>query len=286
MLFRERNLSELAAEQLKTRLSEFYGRSTDYTAFAEVSSQSRCWEHIALEIRERLPLAQKVSVLEVGAGRSGFADWLAELGLRNRVLVAAQDVTNQNAKWLSEHFDCVYISGIDQIPVDRQFDIVFSTYVLEHVTNPRGHLNCLYELLKVSGKLFVFCPRYDFPGYLPPSTRHLRPLARFRLGLFALGQRARTLFTGEPAFLVQTDLSIFHKPFFTDADACHWVSIFDLRFWAKRKGARLSTITLRGGTGVKNAIVIRYLTCGAVIHKLIGSESLTISDALVRSRAD
>jgi len=36
--------------------------------------------------------------------------------------------------------------------------------------------------------------------------------------------------TRRPAFLLHKDPAVFHKPWFRDADAVHWVSILDMKY--------------------------------------------------------
>ena len=82
-------------------------------------------------------------------------------------------------------------------------------------------------------------------------------------GLFS---RLATLLTGSPAFLVQTDLAAFHQPFFTDADAVHWASEFDLKSWARSHKAASRSLKL--GTPrfpSKDWVVKRLLTIGIAI---------------------
>jgi len=228
--------SPSALLQIKDRLDNFYGTVEDYSAFATPSNQTHCWEHIAVRIRELVKSGLKVRILEIGAGKSGFGNYLVQEGLRAHCFWTAQDVTQQNSAWLNTYADEVMFGDIDPGVVRDKYDIVFSTFVLEHVVDPVEHLNRLQAVLSPShGTLFIFCPRYDFPGYLTPSSRHLNAVVRLQFMASSCAARIKTLVFGRPAFLVQNDLAAFYLPFFTDADAVHWVSAIDLKKWALHK---------------------------------------------------
>jgi len=247
---------------LKVKLDNFYGTVSDYTAFETPSEQSNCWKHIADKLTLLGSSSKKIKILEVGAGRSGFGIFLSKLGLRDACIWVAQDVTNQNSEWLEAHADKVILGDIEKLPMDDCYDIIFSTFVLEHVVNPSAHLNRIANLLKPSkGTLFIFCPRYDLPCYLSPSSRHLTKSLRIKFLLFSIFSRIKTILTGKPAFLIQTDLAAFHQPFFTDADAVHWPSLYDLKSFSHNQGAVLSKLKI--GTPklfCKDWIVKRLLT--------------------------
>ena len=254
--------------QLKNKLDAFYSTVSDYSAFETPSEQAHCWEHVADKIRALTKNDGQVKVLEIGAGRSGFGQHLSDKGLRNACVWTAQDVTRQNAAWLETNADHVIFGDIESAAIDDSYHIVFSTFVLEHVVEPAFHLNTLAGLVKKEqGTLFIFCPRYDFPGYLVPSSRHLSKLIRLQFMTYSFISRIKTMVTGNPVFLIQTDLAAFHQPFFTDADAVHWASLLDLRCFARQQGAVFNTLKIGNPTfPSKDWIVKRLLTTGASIQ--------------------
>jgi 2-polyprenyl-3-methyl-5-hydroxy-6-metoxy-1,4-benzoquinol methylase len=254
--------------QLKTRLDHFYHDVADYSAFSTPSDQVHCWTHIADRIRELSALGRQVRVLELGAGRSGFGGFLSSQNLREECFWTAQDVTNQNSEWLETNADNFILGDIETTVIDEPQDIVFSTYVLEHVVNPAEHLNCLARIVDLShGTIFIFCPRYDLPGYMTPSSKHLSKHTKLSFMLTSALARIETILTGQPSFLVQNDLAAFYQPFFTDADAVHWVSLFDLRSWALTKKGNFRTLKI-GNPKVfsKDWIVKRMLTIGVSVE--------------------
>jgi len=269
-----RNFTDETRAALQSRLKSFYDSVTDYSAFNEAVDQSNCWEFIGESIRQRLALSSpgtRIRILEVGAGRSGFGEWLRAVGLRERVSWLAQDVTPQNAGYLSGRADAVHVGSVHDPDLRGPFDIIFSTYVLEHVTDPEQHLEALARHRATGGSIFVFCPRYDAPGYMCPSSRHLVRSARRKLFFQVLGFRLQSLLLSKPAFLIQTDLAAFHVPFFTDADAVHWVSMHDLNLWARRKGLSLRHLKIgHPRFPSKDWIVKRLLACAVEIRESSG----------------
>jgi SAM-dependent methyltransferase len=275
-LIPEAKLSVLEKQTLRCQLDEFYGKVSDYIAFEQASHQTIAWSNIRAKIDDRLQKkgGDIVMILEIGAGRSGFGEWLKEQGLRDRVRWSTQDVTTQNARWLDSQADEIFYGDVSEIPATAQFDIVFSTYVLEHVTDPAIHLNYLHSFLRPDGSLFIFCPRYDLPGYFCPSSRHLNWFTRLGFGLQWGGGRLNSLVSGRPTFLIQTDLAAFHQPFFIDADAVHWVSLLDLKQWTRSKGAMIRSLQYGSPKSwSKDWIVKRFLTCAVEIRKSVQIDS-------------
>ena len=144
---------------------------------------------------------------------------------------------------------------------------------VEHVTDPAQHLDVLWSLVSATpgaeGSLFLFSPRYDLPGYLCPSARHLPAWVRLRFLLAASLWRLASLITRQPQFLIQTDLAAFHRPFYLDSDAVHWVSLIDLKLWASTHFGRCESLRV-GSLEVfsKNWIIKRFCTAAVKITKL------------------
>jgi hypothetical protein len=266
----EASLTPELRNGLRGRLLMFYETVNDYSAFCSPSRQNQCWAHVVAWILERLHEGQskKLRIVEIGAGRSGFGAYLSERGVRHQVEWVCQDVTKANADWLNQEADQVCIGDVSSMN-GLNVDLVFSTYVFEHVIDPSAHLTSLRRFLISGdgGSLMLFSPRYDIPGYLCPATRHLRWSLRARLGVLAMLHRIRTYVTGVPAFLIQTDLAAFHMPFFTDADAVHWVSRYDLNAWARQHGATLRSLQMKAAhSWSRDAVIKRHATLAAQLE--------------------
>jgi SAM-dependent methyltransferase len=229
-------------DALRRRLDQFYADTDEYTSFQQVNDKPEFWAPIYQKIERTLRHQPTCRVLELGAGRSGFAGYLGPL--RAEVHYTAQDVTPANEAFLRQQADALVIGDVAE--VEGQFDVIFSTFVWEHITDPRQTLARLLSRLGRGGTLFIACPRYDWPGRLSPSARHYPALTRAALGAWLWTKRMGTCLTGRPSWLIHLNPAVLHQPWFRDADAIHWASAFDLKRalpenytirWVPRSGA-------------------------------------------------
>ena len=212
------------AAGLRTSLANFYQTVKDYDAFQERNYKPDFWNPIREEVRRVVARSSQCAVLEFGAGRTGFGDFLDDLRASTEFHV--QDVTAQNREELETGADCVHIGNL--LDLHGSYDVIFSTFVWEHLTSPRATLAHLLTMLTPGGTLFIASPRYDFPFYLSPSIRHLPRLARLKIAFWLVSKRIRVVISRQPDFLLNCDPAVLHRPWFRDADAVHWVSQFDL----------------------------------------------------------
>ena len=238
---------------LRTALDQFYQNSPSYEAFVAPSDQPNCWRWVAAEVDVIIARRGACRVLELGCGRTGFRQFCHP----ERMHFTVQDVTALNADYLRTRADEVVIG--DALSVRGRFDIIFSTFAFEHVTNPRAMLEHCWSLLEPGGVLFVFCPRYDAPFYLPPSFAHRSWAVKFFAAAYVLARRVWTTLGGAPAFLILTDPALFHLAWARDRDAVHLASLWDLRAFARGRGT-VRTFPIPSGSAkdwfVKNALHI------------------------------
>jgi SAM-dependent methyltransferase len=243
--------------ELRRWLDDFYASTTDYDDFNVPSnSKPEYWGRIREVIQNFQPTPDRphCRVLEFGAGRTGFLSFLGDL--RSKVHFTAQDITPQNRDYLTSASNTVHIGDISQLP--GPYDVIFSTFVWEHVTNPRALWEDLLKKLAPGGSLFIICPRYDAPGYIPPSARHYGLFGKLQVILWQFA-RAATGILGLPrrTFLIHTDPAVRHREWFVDADAIHWVSRPDFQR-ALPPGYSCRFHTSRA-SGLVHWIVTRYL---------------------------
>jgi 2-polyprenyl-3-methyl-5-hydroxy-6-metoxy-1,4-benzoquinol methylase len=210
---------------LRKRLDAFYESTKDYTAFQEANYKPEFWESIKNTIKACIIRQNKCRVLEVGAGCTGFSSYIEDI--RSDVVFDVQDVTIANQEYLLTQANKVYIGDVQQI--QEKYDVIFSTFVWEHITTPKKTLDYLLNLLNPGGSIFIVSPRYDFPFYLSPSSKHLSRFDYFKTSIWLFYQRLKVIFGGQPEFIIHLDPSLFYRPWFRDADAIHWVSIYDLK---------------------------------------------------------
>lgn len=260
-IFASENDEQIA--KLRDRMDHFYASTQDYMAFMQPSAMPERWAHVRAAISRLASNQNPTKILEFGAGRSGFSTWLGED--RERVDYCVQDVTAANETFLREHADSVVIGPLHK--VGGPFDVIFSTFVFEHVSDPCASLGYLLKLLTPGGRLFIFAPRYDFPGYLSRSADHYSAAKRGGLAMLLITRRLWTCLSGQPAFLIHHDPALFHLPWKRDRDAIHWVSLFDLRA-ALRGRARLTVLPIDGGSFV-DRFVKNYLQLNVVIENTV-----------------
>jgi SAM-dependent methyltransferase len=234
---------DVKVADLRARLDAFYASTDSYLDFnVEANSKPLFWTPIKAAIAEQVAAKGSCAVLEFGAGRTGFARFLGDI--RHRVRFDVQDVTSQNRDFLAGEANAVHIGDLQG--VSGQYDVIFSTFVWEHVTNPRQTLDKVLSLLAPGGSLFIACPKYDIPFYTPPSARHYA-LGK-RLGMFAW-QATRRWRADKERFIIHTDPAVLHGPWYRDADAIHWVSLTDFHQLPRGFRCERVPVSVRGLRG-------------------------------------
>lgn len=227
---------------LEERMQIYYAGVPDYPAFHTSSHHPLEWQYVLRAVRGCASANQApVTILEFGAGRSGFPAWLRHqlmaAGDTTTVQITCQDVTATNRNYLQQVADAVVIAPLQEgVLPSASFNIIFSTHCFEHVVRPEQLLHALTHLLKAEGSLLLFAPRYDLPFYLSPSCSDLslgqRLLLSLQLQLIRLHCRLRRC----PSFVIDTRPACLDRSFRRDADAIHWVSSHDLELFAHGAG--------------------------------------------------
>jgi len=216
--------------ELRKKLDHFYETTSDYESFEAPLEKPEFWGPIRDEAFRILSSKGRCDILEFGAGKTSFGNFLGDRpgGLQFHV----QDVTGRNAQYLRTQADSVHIGDIRAI--DTPYDVIFSTFAWEHVTTPRAVLDHLLSLLRPGGSLFIISPRYDFPLYISPSGRHYSKPRQILISAWLLVRRLRVRLGGRPDFMIHLDPAFLHGPWFRDSDAIHWASWWDLVRYLKR----------------------------------------------------
>jgi SAM-dependent methyltransferase len=237
--------SQFRGEQitwLTQRLEQFYNTTPDYAAFTTPCGQRVWLKLVAREMRRKYcQIDRRVRVLEVGAGCGSVFQGVEDLD-RGMFHYTAQDITRAVSDRLEQVADAVHFGPLRTL--HGQYDIVFSFFVLEHITTPDEFLADVDRLLAPDGTHIIVCPKYDIPGYICPSMRHLAGMELFRIeakrhiynALIRYGAR-------EPAFWVNTDPALFHTKWRRDADAIHIVCQEDVVRWHSQLGYRVRRLT-------------------------------------------
>ena len=248
---------DAACADLRRTRDEFYAQTSEYTSFHKVTHKPEIWGSIVRRIEQMLADGRETCrVMEFGAGTTGFPAFV-DASVRERVHFTAQDVTPQNEEYLRGVSDDVVVGDVRD--TSGPFDVIFSTFVWEHVTDPRATLGALLERLAPGGSIFLACPRYDTFGYTPATAKHYSLADRMRLAFWLRSARAGARRRGEASFLIHNDPAMLHTKWFRDADAVHWVAREDLRL-ALPEGYTLEDVEYGAkGGGVRGWIFRTFL---------------------------
>jgi SAM-dependent methyltransferase len=237
--------------ELRTKLDAFYARPAHYPAFEQPANKTSDWQTMNGAIAGLLERKPLIRVLELGAGRTAFPSHLGDR--RSAVDFHVQDITPINGDYLAAHADVVHIADISQLT--GTYDLIYSTYVFEHVTNPRSFLEHVDRLLAPGGWHFLFCPRYDNPFYICPSLRHRSRRCQAIVTAKLLRSRLAVALTGRPAFWINCDPSLFYLPWRRDNDAIHLVSRQSVELWHRRMGYSVRRVSPRMNTAKEQVFV-------------------------------
>jgi len=198
------------------------------------------------QLAKLLAMKNRIRVLELGAGRSVFGTFAREF--RERMEYHVQDVTPKNCEHLQSQADHVHIGDLREIA--GKFDLIFHTFVFEHVSAPRSFLEQIKNRLEPGGFHVIVCPRYDLPGYVCPSMRHISRLGQMMHSVFLASTRAMARIDRRARFWVNADPAVLHVQWYRDADAVHLVSRFDVEQWHRRNGFEVASL-FAGASGYK-----------------------------------
>jgi SAM-dependent methyltransferase len=254
-----------AIVELRSRLDDFYAKTTNYLAFQATVQRDAEYALIDELLVDAIAgrTDGRARILELGAGRSGYRQYLDQHH-PNKFQYDAQDVTASNGEYLRPLCDKLFIGDISAM--QGEYDLILSTFVFEHISNPLEFLSHVKRLLAQGGWHVIFCPRYDWPGYVCPSMRHLSRLRQLLHSAWLSSSRLMSRLDRRPRFWVNLDPSMFHGPWFRDADAVHLVGRFDVEQWHRLNGFDVRRLYLRCG-GMKEFILRRLLTLNLAARK-------------------
>lgn len=264
-LVRDPSCTHPAIVELRRRLDDFYTSTADYPAFQVTQTRDGLYDLAVNLLKASNPARPLYHILELGAGRTGFPEFCSRQGIQ--AAIDAQDVTSVNEEYLRPQCRTVFIGDISSIPNSGQYDLVISTFVFEHVSSPSEFLDQVSRLLMPGGWHVIFCPRYDLPGYVCPSLRHLNYVERLWVSLRLFSSRIVARLDRIPRFWVNTDPSLLHTQWYRDADAVHLVSRFDVEQWHRARGFDVKRL-YPPCKGFRGRLLWRYMTLNLACRKV------------------
>lgn len=228
---------------LKAELAKFYDDNTNYYAHAEGNKD--------LIYRALLPFlrgntenfGERLRIIEIGAGRTGLPAFLRGQGLDGAVDFVAHDINKANIAFYEKNGIRHIICPVAEITSSQPFDLCLSTYVFEHLIEPHEYLGTVDRLLAPNGRLVIVCPKYVFPGYVPPAIRWLPWWDKHTLTCFLSLSNIWTKISRKPNFWICIEPAVFKRAWRRDYDAVHMVSPSDLKA-ALRPAYRVRSLPL------------------------------------------
>lgn len=151
-------------------------------------------------------------VLDVGCG---YGEILYCLKKKFRCRVIGVEASREAAKYGSELFSIPIHSVLfEEFSSKKQFDVIWCSHVLEHVSNPSAFLKKIKTLLKPQGYLYIEAPNI------------LKPSGGFSLNMFLYGEHLQT-FSPYNLYLV-----LKKNGFYTIA----YSDSYFLKFWCGKSG--------------------------------------------------
>ncbi len=124
--------------------------------------------------------------------------------------------------------------------VTGSFDVVLSTYALEHLVFARQSLEEMWRVCRPGGLLLLISPAYDDPFDLPPSTSHWSFARRAQLmAQQALRQMRRHLNPGHFDFACVSRPRVLDDEYQSDFDAVHLVSAREVSNFVRSLGGHI-----------------------------------------------
>jgi len=116
-----------------------------------------------------IALSRSRSILEIGPGSGLILLILKEKGYN--IEGVEKDITT--AAMLKKATGVrVYSDGLESLHEDLKWDIVFSSHVIEHWTNPREFLICAKKHMNENGLMIINTPCADYAQQYPHAWHH------------------------------------------------------------------------------------------------------------------
>lgn len=99
-------------------------------------------------------------VLDVGCGLGNLTRYLKA---RDPYLdVYGVDFSKVAVDFCNEHIPNHYfVSNADDLSNFEEFDVIISSETIEHLDNPKAHLQSIYDLLKLDGSVIISTPNFN-----------------------------------------------------------------------------------------------------------------------------
>jgi len=224
---------------LEKKLAAFYAGNPDY--YGEINFTAENWVDKKERGYQQILAYTNSSnrICEVGCGSANILKHFPVLQQKYRGCDFSESLITQNRqKYPGALFDV--IREPNQLPYpDREFDLLFSVFVLEHSTRPARLLDECERVLQPGGRLVILCPDFLGKGRLSSQRagwsegnskdkfrkgKYLDALVtlfdnRIKIPLYCRLQKL--ISSSRPQFLVNLYPTVFEDRFYPDVDAVY-----------------------------------------------------------------
>lgn len=244
--------NQFKLDQLAKKMGDYYTNNTAY--YGDIEDSETLWvDKNYLPHQKILEKAKKAeNILEIGCGESPILKFYPELSSKYTGIDFSPKIIANNRK----RFPKATYSEIDDpyaYPFqDKQFDLIFSVFVLEHTVFPQKFLNECMRLVKPGGEIVILAPSYLDYGVLTSqqvsedlsSGRELLKkgdlIGTIRAALynkFLIPNKCKKLSNNLPGFYINLNPLCFRVPKFqSDVDAVYVVSEREIEMYFNSKG--------------------------------------------------
>jgi ubiquinone/menaquinone biosynthesis C-methylase UbiE len=229
-------------KSVKKKLIDFWDTSSDYFLLARQKNIQLTDERD--DMLKRIP--KDSLVLDVACGTAENGKYISKIAkylgidISTLGLQMAKDYANPNFSLLR--------SDVDKLPFfDNSFDVIISTYSLEHFTDPEIVLNEIYRVCKKNGHIILISPSWDLPYSPPPSINEKlkNRFFRYRFDLFRFKEEILEILTdvfGIYRFnpLLIKSPEILERKFEMDNDTVYIVRIREIKRFFLYKGGKIN----------------------------------------------
>ncbi len=240
---------------LRERMREFYGGSTEYLALLEAHDEQFLAAYVNAVLRFIPPQSR---ALEIGGGNGVAARMLQQAGLKMVCAEISPLFLSKAAEWQTDKLAYAAADGL-QLPFpDGEFDAVCSNEYIEHTADAEAALNEMARVTAPGGRVLIAGPNLCSP-FIP-----LRELAHRlrrrdipyiwtsskRDALQKIWQNARTIRAKKRAARRnEKPLFLYREPVLEgkavggDADSAYISATVDLERWFEQQGWKLLALT-------------------------------------------
>jgi len=129
------------------------------TAYVPHAEEELRWNRIRMAVEQHAAsMAGKAEILDFGCGRGWMSSRLAEMGKVLGVDLSNEAIETARSRYPGIEFSCIDASDSRRVTLDRQFDVVVSSEVIEHVLKQEEYIQNIISLLKPGGLLVLTTP--------------------------------------------------------------------------------------------------------------------------------